>query len=401
MPSYHYKVCDLNGKLSEVTVDAESLDEALRRLRHRSLKPISLVAESMVGEKNRYGLRRLFSGSFDPYEFTESLVPLLKAQVPLEKSLAILSGDDNSANAPDVAMRIRIGLIEGKQLSEMVRFHGSLFPPLYADLVEAGERSGALVEVMEQLLVFLKTRRELREFLITSSIYPVIILVVTFGVIALLFTVFLPKFAQVFADMNKELPTPTAVMISLSEFISNVWWLWVLILGVGLLMVQSMIRRGVVKPVLDELLVRTPITRSIILSLEISRFFRTLSVLVRNHIHLLDGVSIASRVIQNGTVKRTLNRISSDLREGGKLSVSLSKSHFVPRIAIQMIKVGEESGQLSGMLEQIALRYESIVRTKIKRLLALFEPLVILFLSGIVLAVVLAVFMAVFEMSNI
>jgi len=401
MPLYRYKVCDNSGKISDITIEGDSQKDAVRRIGMRNLRPLECKGEAAVNQSGGMASSLFKRHGFDYYDFTDNLVPLLKAHIPLEKALGMLVDSATDELSRDVALRIRKGLHEGKKLSELIRSHGSMFPRIYANLVEAGEESGALPEVMIELQRFLNERKETKEFLVTSSIYPLIILSVTLGVITLLFTVFIPRFSKVFLDMGKDLPGPTQAMVVVSHTITSLWWLWLVVVVLLVWAARSIMKGGTMKLWWDHFIVHIPVLGPLIQIMEVSRFFRTLAVLINNHVHILNSVTIASRVIGNITILETISSISSGLRGGTKLSQTLSKSRFVPKTAVQMIKVGEESGKLGRMLDQVAERYEAIMKVKIKRLLALFEPVVILFLSFIVLTVVVSIFMAILEMSDL
>ncbi len=398
MPLYKYRVCDSSGEISELTVEADSKSDSVSRLRVRGVKPLEYIGTSDT-DYIRKDFSSIFKSSrFDYYEFTDTLVPLLEAHIPLEVSLGMIAAGSDSDTFKDVVYRIRKGLHEGKKFSDLIRNHGAMFPKIYSNMVEAGEESGALNEVMAELQKFLNDRKELKEFLITSSIYPVIILVVTFGVIALLFTVFIPRFSKLFIDMGKDLPGPTKLLLLVSQTATSLWWLWLIMF---IAFVRSVTRGGVAKLWWDNIMVRMPFTSDLVQTMEISRYFRTLGVLVNNHVPILNSITIASKVIHNIPILKSVSSISAGLRGGAKLSQTLSKSKFVPNSAIQMLHVGEESGKLGEMLDLVAARYEKILKTKIKRLLSLFEPFVILGLSFIILLVVVSIFMAILEMSDI
>ena len=295
---------------------------------------------------------------------------------------------------------LRKGLHEGKKLSQLINNHGSRFPKLYTNLVEAGEESGALPQVMIELQRFLNDSRETRNFLITSSIYPAFILSVTFAVFILLFYVFIPKFSEMFIEMGKELPLLTKIMVSLSNITISLWWLWSAVIAGIFIFVSKVKQGGRTREWWHKKILIIPLFGKIIETMEVCRFIRTLAVLMKNHVHVLDTVRIASRVINNYEIAQSLSNVPSELQHGKTLSAALHKSDFIPKAAVQMLQIGEQSGNPGEMLDEIATQLEDELKMKIKRLLALFEPTMILFMASVVLFVVMSIFMAIMQMSD-
>lgn len=285
----------------------------------------------------------------------------------------------------------------------MIRDRSNYFPPVYANMVEAGEESGALTKVMEELQKFLNERKELKNFLITSMIYPFIILMVTGGVIILLFTVFIPRFTKIFMDMGKELPLPTKIMLMTSNFVTHPLMLAVwLICIIGLCYLIMQIKNGgKAREWWDRTVLQIPALGAVIQTVEIARFIRTMAVLLQSYVPLLNAVVISERVIQNSEIRETLAGVTTELRGGTKLSAALSKSSYISKTVVQMLNIGEETGNMGDMLDETASYYEDQVKNRIKRLLALFEPVVILMLALVVLAVVGSIFMALMELNNL
>ncbi len=401
MPLFKYKVASKAGKTFDFLIEGENQQDSLRRLRSRGFVPLETYGQVNDYENRKKGLRFWKRKTFNAVEFTDRLVPLLKAHIQLERALGIISDGMTDKKQEEIVNDIRRGLHEGKKFSALVRANGHCFPPIYANLVEAGEESGALVDVMAELQSFLNYKKEMNEFLITSSIYPVIILLVTFGVVILLFTVFIPRFSKIFFDMGKELPVPTAIMLWISEFITGLWWLWLICIA-GISFGISKIRKGgKAKIWWDKKILKIPLFGQLIEALEIGRFIKTLAVLLKNNVHLINSVRIASKVIQNSQITKSFANINTELKGGAKLSQALSKSEYMPKIVTQMLGIGEESGNMGDMLDQVADQQEKTMKIKIKRLLSLFEPAVILFLAVVVLSVVISIFLAIIEMNEI
>ncbi len=394
MPLFKFQVTDAQGKIQEITIDGESPDDAVNRLRNRQLFPVQCYGEVRVGT---FAFRK----SFNVYAFTNRLVPLLQAHVPLERALGIIAEGCTKEKEREVVVSLRKGLHEGKRFSELIRSHGERFPRIYANLVETGEESGCLEAVMGNLQHFITDSKEQKDFLITSSIYPGVILTITVGVLILVFGVFIPRFSQIFLEMGKELPVPTQILLSFSRFINTLWPLWLALLLAVVWLGIRIRRGGRERNWWDRQIIKVPILGRLLVTVEISRFIRTLSILISNHVHLLKSVQIAEKVIQNNTIFQTMINVVPELRGGAKLSDTLRHSKFIPLDVIQMLRVGEESGEVGAMLEKVAEELEKAVKVEIKRLLALFEPAVIVLLALVVLIVVISIFLAVIEMNNV
>lgn len=395
MPLYQYQVTNFNGKMQDLEIEADSPEDAAGKLRARQLFPVQCYGETTGGGK------LVFRHSFNVYAFTNRLVPLLQAHVPLERALGIMAGGDMKEKEREVIVSLREGLHNGRIFSELIRSQGDRFPRIYANLVHAGEETGCLEDVMVNLQRFINESKEQKDFLITSSIYPAVILGVTMLVLVLVFTVFIPRFSQIFLEMGKDLPLPTEILLTVSRLINILWPVWLLII-LGLIYFFIRVKRGgKARLWFDRNIIRVPILGRLMVTVDVSRFIRTLSILIGNHVHLLKSVQIASQVIQNSKISESLNEVPAELRGGSKLSETLRQSSFIPNDAIQMLRVGEESGEMGPMLEKVSDELEKSVKVEIKRLLALFEPAVILILAMVILVVVISVFLAIIEMNNI
>jgi len=402
MPLYKYKIVSKDGKPSEFIIEGDNEKDSLARLRARGFVPLQFCGlTDSTGTKSAKSFGLFSKSTFNANEFTNRLVPLLKAHIQLEKALGILIEGTEDKESKEIIANIRRGLHEGKKMSELIKSSGKAFPPIYANLVEAGEETGSLPEVMLELQNFLNYRKEMKDFLVTSSIYPIIILIVTFAVILLLFTVFIPRFAKIFLNMGKPLPLPTKILLDVSNITLELWWLWVILIALLAFFITKVRQGGKTRDWWDAHIIRVKLLGEIIATSEIDRFIKTLAVLIRNNVHLITAVRISSKVVQNRSISNSLVHINNELRGGKKLSKALAKSPYLPKIVIQMLEIGEESGSMGEMLQDVAENLEKSMRSKVKKLLGLFEPVVILFLALVVLIVVISIFLAIIEMNNI
>ena len=396
MALYRY-IAALPGKSPEsVVIEGDSEKESLAKLRRRGMVPVRFLGLDDAGSKRLWNGRRP-----DVFGFTRQLSPLLAAGIQLEQALAIIGEGSREDVQRDFVNSLRQGLHEGKKFSEMVRSYGSLFPDYYANLIESGEESGCLPEVTEELYKFMQDSRELKNFIVSSSIYPIVILCVVLVVSVVLFTVFVPHFSKIFADMGRELPGSMRILNSVGRVLSWLWWSLPLVCVGGWFFFKHQLGAAEWKRRVGGFLIKIPLAGKIMIDLEMCRYLRTLAILICNHVEIIRTVRIAGRVISNPVISAGFDGIDRRLKGGEKLSAALRENIFVPRSTASMLRVGEESGQVGEMLSSIAGSLDSDTRQRIKRMLSLFEPLVIVLLAVIVLGVVVAIFVAMMEINSI
>ena len=398
MSVYRYIAVSPGAKPAEVLIEAENEKEALNKLRSRQLRPIRYCGEADESGEKRFSLRRK---RIDTYEFTRQLSPLLDSYIPLERALGIIADSTAEKDQRDFVNSLRQGLHEGKKFSELVRQHGKLFPGYYANLIESGEETGCLPDVVRELFKFMGESKELKDFVVSSSIYPLAILSITLIVTVLLFTVFVPRFSKIFIDMGRELPSTMVMLTSVSNFFSWAWWA----IPLGALLLWVILKRLVgedeLRWHLSKFLIKLPLLGRVLIDLEMCKYIRTLSILVANHVEIIRTVRVAGRIIGNPVIARSFDGVDRKLKGGDKLSGAFLDNPYLPPSLTPMLRVGEESGTVGEMLTKIAGNLENDTRLKIKRLLSLFEPAVIVFLALVVLVVVVSIFVAMMEINSI
>lgn len=382
----------------EILIEADSATEARGKLLSRRITPIRYCGEGGISGGHRFQLRR---SRIDTYSFTRQLAPLLDSSIPLEKALGIIADSAGEAEQKSFVNSLRQGLHEGKKFSELVRSHGTLFPSYYANLIESGEESGCLAAAVDELYKFMGENKELKDFVVSSSIYPLAILGVTVLVTILLFTVFVPRFAKIFIDMGREMPPSMEFLLAAGTFFSIAWWLVPLSAIAGWYTAKKVLGEEELKLRISRFLLKLPLLGRLLVDLEMCRYIRTLAILIANHVEIIRTVRIAGKIIANPVVAAGFAGVDRKLKGGEKLSSALGGNPFVPTEMVPMLRVGEESGTVGDMLSRIATHLENDTRTKIKRLLSLFEPAVIIFLACMVLVVVVSIFIAMMEINSI
>ena len=399
MPLFKFKIADSTGKTQEILIEGDDQSDATRRVNVRGLIPIKFLGESdeVVGASSfSWG----FLKKFDVVDFTDRLVPLLQADIPLEKALRIVQETGENEDEKEVVSDLRRGLHEGRKFSHLIRDRKRLFPKMYASIVEAGEEAGALPQVLGQLRDFLNMTREMKAFLVSASIYPMFVVIVCIGVISLLLGLVVPKFSQVILSTGKDPSFGTQLLLDLSSLVRNYWWGACVLLVIIAVLIYKTRTNERVKEIWDGLVLKMPLVRRVVILSNIGRQVRTMSILMKSGVHLLDTVSISAKVLQNKKLEQSISGLAGELRRGERLSVALSRSEYVPAMVTRMLSVGEETGATDEMLLRVADRYDTELKQMIKQALSWFEPLVIIFLGGVVGIIVVLLFLAVLEMQN-
>lgn len=397
MAIFRYKVSDKTGKIHEREVEAETQTAAVSKLRAEGVMPVAMVG-SATGVAHR---RSKASGPrFDALDFTRRLAPLLRSHVQLAKGLSILEEGTAAGTSKEVVSQLRRGLHEGKRFSQLIKDQGNLFPQIYSGLIAAGEEGGLLSETVQELEKFLQQKKEMRSFLISNSIYPVLVLTVTLGVILFLLFFVIPKFAQTLGGTGKPLPAMISLMMDMNHTIAALWWFWLGIAGGVIFLTVQIKKGGAWRTRWDKWMVSIPMWKNFVKMVECALFFRTLGMLTSNHLHLLPSVRTSIEVISNRVVSRSLQHVPDALKKGEKLSTAIKQSPYIDASYIQLVRIGEESGHLGEMIASVADIAEGSMKEYIGKLIALFVPVTILLLSVVVAFVVIAIFMAVMQMKG-
>lgn len=398
MPLYKFLVANSNGDLSESLIEGDSEQLALQKLAGKKLTPIQCLGLSSEDSNPSKLFRKK---SFDLLEFSERLVPLLLADIQLAKALTIVEETAEDSQTQLLIEDLRQGLQEGSSFSQLLRDRPYHFPKFYTNLVEVGEKSGQLAEVMDQARTYLKEKKELKSFIITSSIYPMIIVGVSVMVLLFLLGFVVPRMGAIFKNSNKQPPLITEVLLDSASFVQNYWWLILLafigVMSLAYYLFKSPDHRGTV----DKKILGLPFLGHIVLLSNASAFARTMTVLLRSGVHLLEAVKISTNAISNTEIKSSVSSVAERLTRGVKLSKSLEESPYLPKLFIRMLSVGEEIGDIEGMMKRVADSYDNEIKQKLKQVLALFEPLVMLTLGTAVAFIVVSMFLSLSEITNL
>jgi general secretion pathway protein F len=318
----------------------------------------------------------------------------------LDRALQILLDLPESAEARRVIERIRDAVRGGTPLSQALDQQENVFTRLYINMVRAGEVGGSLHDTLKRLADYLERSKALRESVINALIYPSILVLMVFGALLLLLGYVVPQFLPLFEDMDVEMPLLTQVVMATGNVVSGYWWL-LLALGIGaLVLLRQHLRDPDKRRGFDAWVLRRGLVGGLMARLETARLTRTLGTLVHNGVPLLTALSIARNVMGNLALSDAVEAATAEVKTGGGLSLALGRSKLFPRLALQMIAVGEESGELDTMLNKVADTFDIEVRNTIDRLLAALVPAVTVFMAIIVAMIMMAILIPIFSLTN-
>jgi general secretion pathway protein F len=333
-------------------------------------------------------------------QFTEDLTALLNAGLPVDRSLTILVDATQNHVFKDIVKDILKSIESGSDLSEAMARHPKIFSKFYVNMIKAGEAGGILEDVLERLGLFLSSSQELKDYIKSAMVYPLFLLFVGGISIIILMTFVIPKFSVIFADMGSALPLSTRILLIASD-IFRVYW-WALIIA-GIVFVFGLIQylktpKGQIQ--FDILKIKMPVIGDLIKKIEVGRITRTLGTLINSGVPILQSILLVRDIVNNKLIADSMDETYDRVKEGERLSVPLSLNHIFPPLAVHMIKVGEETGNLAEMLLKIADNYEKIVKNLVKRAISLLEPLMILMMGIVVGFIVISMLMAIFSMND-
>jgi general secretion pathway protein F len=408
MPIYAYRAISPAGEVSTGELDAANEAEIVDRLRDQGMMPMRIAPATGAGAApsadKRAGMRWFTPKRVtrdNVLAFTRELATLLRAGLPLDRALQILI---DLAPTPPVAallQGVRDDVRGGKALSQALDARREVFSRFYVNIVRAGEAGGALGVVLQRMADTMERNKELRESVRAALIYPTILVCVAAVSIIVLLIFVVPQFEQTFQQAGKALPLSTAVVIFIGNGLRHYWWL---IAGVIFLFVTWFRRRGRdprVRRIRDARLLRAPLFGDVLAKVEVARFARTLGTLLGNGVTLLAGLAIVKDTMTNVVLATALDGVIAKLREGKGFGRPLAETGLYPRLATQMILVGEESGRLEEMLMRVADVYDREVQIAIKRFLSVLEPVLILGLAVMVGGIVLSILMGVMGMTEL
>ncbi|MFT0531442.1 type II secretion system inner membrane protein GspF [Castellaniella hirudinis] len=399
MPSYHYEAINQDGGTERGRLDADSAGSARQHLRNQGLLPIQVVES-----RRRSGARFEWGGHIRERELgglTRQLANLLAASLPLEAALRVALEQAERAPVARVLAAVRDDVRAGLRLGQALAAHPQDFPDIYRALVDAGEQSGNLAEVLERLADYIDTRGALRSKVLTAFIYPCIVTVVSVAIVIFLLSYVVPQVVGAFSQAHQTLPWLTRAMLALSHAVQQ--WGAPALLGLALALGlwRLSLRRPAARLAWHARVLRLPVVGRYVLGVNVARFAATLAILTGSRVPLLVALDAAGRTLHNARLRAAVEQAARQVREGGALAQALQSQKVFPALLVHLVGSGERTGELPAMLDRAAGVLATDLERRAMTLTALLEPVMILLMGGMVMLIVLAVMMPIIEINQL
>jgi general secretion pathway protein F len=394
MPRYYFKAVKLDGEELEGEREAQDEDALVRRLQSEGLIPIQTrSAGGLAAQLARRRRRRL--SAKDVEILTRQLATLLEAGLTLDRSLAVLVNLTPEEHVVKVLADLQERVRGGSTFSAALEAQGGQFSKLYVNMVRAGEAGGALAEVLIRLADYLERSAELRGTVQSALVYPSILLVVAGLSVIMLLVFVVPQFTVLFEDMGAALPLPTRIVVGTGDLFRSYWWALLVLVAVIAVLLERWLQDPEHRRRFDYRLIGLPLLGDLIWKMETARLCHTLSTLLKNGLPLLSGLNLAKEVVENRKIADGLDEVSDDLKHGRGMAEPLASREVLPELALQMIRVGEESGTLDAMLTKVADIFDRETKESVQRMLTLLEPVLIIGLGIIIAGIIISILLAI------
>jgi general secretion pathway protein F len=397
MTRFRYKAVSGAGDIVEGEIEARTQSGVINQLHDRGFTPIRADEVKAAGAGDLLSRDVFGSGAASRRDIgllTRELATLLRAGLPLDRSVEILIDLADRQMIKDLLGRVLEAIREGATLAAAMAAHERAFPTYYVSMVQAGEASGALDEVLTRLADYMERAQAARDRVTSALIYPMIVLVMAGLSVVVLLTVVVPEFKPLFEDAGAALPWPTRILVSVGDLTQTYWWAILLGLAIVIFIGRQQLRNPASRRRWDEQVLRIPLFGELARKVEVARFARIVGTLVINGVALLNALAIARHTLKNTALAAAIDDIAESLKQGRGLAEPLVQSNIFPSLALHLIRVGEETGHLEEMLLKVADIYDTEVERSTQRLLALLVPAVTIFLGLLIAAIIGSVFSA-------
>ncbi|MBU2709944.1 type II secretion system inner membrane protein GspF [Zooshikella harenae] len=403
MAAYEYTALNAKGKQEHGTLEADSARQVRQLLREKRLTPLTVEIASQQERKAKSG-GSLLAGGISTSALAlliRQLATLIQAALPIEEALRAVAEQQEKQRIKNVVLSVRSKVLEGYTLAQSMECFPGVFPSMYCATVSAGEHAGFLDKVLNQLADYSESRQQSQQKIKMALVYPALLIIASFGIVAFLLGFVVPDIVKVFIDSGQELPALTTILISLSDVVKDFWYLIVLAIIGFVVGTRYLLSKPPIKLRFHRFILRVPLVGRLNRQMNTARFASTLSILTRSGVPLVDALKIATEVVSNLYIKQALSILPQQVSEGVSLTKAMEQSgHFSPMM-LHMIASGEASGELDDMLERTARSQENDLESRMAVIVGLFEPLTLMFMGGIVLIIVLAVLLPILNMNQL
>jgi len=406
VPVYEYTALDKGGKSLSGIIDADSAMAARHKLRGTGIYPVE-VKETFARRRDQTStpasLSALFRGvkAAELSATTRQLAILLAAGVPLVSALESMIGQLENPTFKRILAQVKESVNEGNSLASSLAQHPKVFSQIYVNMVRAGEASGSLDVVLDRLAEFSEHQQALRGRFRSALAYPIFMACVATLILFFLITFIMPNIMRIFSEMQQTLPTATVLLMGFSNFLKSYWWMIFLAVAAGVFLLKQFKKSAKGQYFWDEMKIRLPIVGPINRKMALARFGRTLGSLLQSGVPLLAALEIVRNIVNSLPIAQVIEKTADDIQEGKSLAAPLSQSRWFPSIMVQMITVGEQSGELEKMLSKIADMYEEEAQSRIMAVTAMLEPAMILCMGLVVGFIVVSILLPIFEMNQL
>jgi type IV pilus assembly protein PilC len=393
MPAFMYTARAANGELKSATVEATSREEAISQLKKQRLNVIKIDEQTKKKKGGKVSMR-------DIVIFTRQFSTMINSGLPLVQAMGILAEQSENPNLREITKQVVFDVESGNTVADALRKHPTAFSELYVNMVAAGEAGGILDTILMRLAVFMEKNDALVRKVKGAMIYPGVIMTVAGGAIIVLLVFVIPTFQRMFSEAGIPLPLPTRIVIGMSQALQSYWYVLAGAIFALFYAVKKYYATQAGKLVIDRLMLKAPVLGDVLRKSAVSRFTRTLGTLIGSGVSILDGLEITAKTSGNRVIQDAIMESRASIAGGETISAPLKKSQVFPPMVISMINVGEQTGGLDEMLGKIADFYDEEVDAAVSGLLALMEPVMIVFLGVVVGGMVVAMYLPIFDMVN-
>ncbi|WP_322406200.1 type II secretion system inner membrane protein GspF [Idiomarina sp. PL1-037] len=404
MAAFEYQAVEANGRKKKGVLEADTERQVRQLLREKGLMPLTIEPAADQDRKKtlqpRFGLPQRKVKAQDLALITRQLSTLVGSALPIEQALLAVADQTEKPRLKKLLMSVRSKVVEGYGLAEAMSEFPGVFDSLYTAMVAAGEKSGHLDTVLDELANYTEQRQHMKSQLTQALIYPLMLTLVAIGIVVFLLVSIVPQIVDNFSTMGQDLPPTTLAMIAISEFLQN-WGLWLLI-GIVLVLVafNQWLRNEKNRLKYHRRLLKLPMLGKVIRGVSTARFARTLSILTSSAVPLLDGLRITSSVIGNLAIRQAVDEAAGRVREGASMRGALQETGLFPPMMLHMIAAGEKSGELEQMLKRSADNQDKEFENLVSVSLKVFEPVLIVTMAGIVFFIVLSIIQPILQLNN-
>lgn len=410
MSDFRYRGVRADGSIAEGVLSADSRATALAQIERMRLTPIDLAeasgerAATVPGNargarRSRFASRRISAA--DVEDFTRALAIMLRGGVPLDRALKVIGQMVQKEAMARVVGDLHAAVKGGKAFSQALSGHQTLFGDFYVNMVRAGEAGGQLAEVMGRIGEHLERFRQLREAVVSALIYPAILVVVAILSVILLLGFVVPQFETLFKDMGDALPLPTVVIVALGHFVGAWWWLIAILGAAGFEGLRRYLATPEGRMWRDRRLLAAPVFGDLVRKYEVTRFSRSMGTLLAGGVSIVQAVRIAAQTVANSPLRAALEGVTPFIKKGGRMADALGETGLFTPLALNMVRLGEETGRLDTMLLELARVHDAEVQSGIKRALTLIEPVLILTLGMAIAAIIVSILMGILSVNDL